>query len=112
MDDHNDSFAGRDRERILATARDLIFKWVKVHFQSWLGKVDDQLFRMADKATSNLQQNRWFQAREEIARHRQLIGENYYQHVREAFGHFRVDEPGFDGEHMHIVFAHAVAQSG
>ncbi len=77
-----------ERERLLQSCKALIYKWVSVHFKSYLDKLDEQLFRMADKAGSNLEQNRYLQARNEVRGQRRSLEKQLLEHTRHAYDNF------------------------
>ncbi len=77
-----------EKQRLLQSSKALVYKWVSVHFKSFLDKADDQLFRMADKADSNAEQNRYLQARKEMHEQQRRVGKNLLEHMREAFDNF------------------------
>lgn len=77
-----------DRQRLLQSCKALIYKWASVHFKGFLDKLDDQLFRMADKAGSNLEQNRYLQARSELREQRRWLEKQLLEHARLAYDHF------------------------
>ena len=77
-----------ERERLLQSCKALIYKWVSVHFKSYLDKLDEQLFRMADKAGSNLEQNRYLQARNELRGQRRWLEKHLLEHTRHAYDNF------------------------
>jgi len=77
-----------DRNRLLQSCKALIYKWASVHFKSFLDKLDEQLFRMADKAGSNQEQNRYLQARTELTAHARAVEKQLLEHMRQAFDDF------------------------
>lgn len=77
-----------ERDRLLQSCKALIYKWVSVHFRSYLDKLDEQLFRMADKAGSNLEQNRYLQARNELREQRRYLEKQLLEHTRQAYDNF------------------------
>ncbi len=77
-----------DKHRLLQSCKALIYKWASVHFKSSLDKLDDQLFRMADKAGNNLEQNRYLQARSELREQRRWLEKQLLEHMRQAFDNF------------------------
>ena len=81
-------FPTGEKHRLLQSSKALIYKWVSVHFKGFLEKADDQLFRMADKAGSNLEQNRYLQSRKELQEQRRALERTLLDHMREAFDNF------------------------
>ncbi len=77
-----------EKHRLLQSAKALIYKWASVHFKSSLDKLDDQLFRMADKAGNNLEQNRYLHARNELREQRRWLEKQLLEHMRQAFDNF------------------------
>ncbi|HEY3699906.1 MAG TPA: DUF1631 family protein [Spongiibacteraceae bacterium] len=77
-----------DKNRLLQSSKALIYKWASVHFKSFLDKLDDQLFRMADKAGNNQDQNRYLQARNELREQRRGLEKQLLEHMRQAFDDF------------------------
>ena len=77
-----------DKQRLLQSSKALIYKWVSVHFKGVLVKFDEQLFRMADKAGSNLEQNRYMQACTELRGQKRAIEKQLLDHMRIAFDNF------------------------
>ncbi|MFT3929661.1 MAG: DUF1631 family protein [Spongiibacteraceae bacterium] len=77
-----------EKNRLLQNCKALIYKWVSVHFKSYLDKLDEQLFRMADKAGSNLEQNRYLQARNELRTQRRSLEKQLLDHTRRAYDNF------------------------
>lgn len=82
-----------DKQQLLQSCKALIYKWASVHFKSYLDKLDDQLFRMADKAGSNLEQNRFLLARKQLAEQRRSIEKSLLDHMRGAFDDFLQQQP-------------------
>lgn len=81
-------FPTGEKHKLLQSSKALIYKWVSVHFKSFLEKADDQLFRMADKSGSNLEQNRYLQSRKELLEQRRTLERILLEHMREAFDNF------------------------
>ncbi|HET8709870.1 MAG TPA: DUF1631 family protein, partial [Spongiibacteraceae bacterium] len=77
-----------ERHRLLQSCKALIYKWVSVHFKGYLDKLDEQLFRMADKAGNNLEQNRYLQARNELREQRRWLEKQLLEHTRAAYDNF------------------------
>ncbi|MET0377362.1 MAG: DUF1631 family protein [Spongiibacteraceae bacterium] len=82
-----------ERAKLLQGCKALIFKWVSVHFKSYLEKMDEQLRRMAEKAGSNQEQNRYFQAHRVIREHRRPIEKHLLEHLGTAFRHYLERKP-------------------
>lgn len=82
-----------DKQQLLQSCKALIYKWASVHFKSYLQKVDEQLFRMADKAGSNLEQNRFLLARKQVTEQRRSLEKFLLDHVRAAFDDFLQQQP-------------------
>ncbi len=82
-----------DRDRLLQSCKALVYKWVSVHFKSFLDKLDEQLFRMADKAGSTIEQNRYLQAHTELRARRRWLEKQLLEHSRLAYANFldRID---------------------
>jgi hypothetical protein len=81
-------FPTGEKHRLLQSSKALIYKWASVHFRGFLDKTDDQLFRMADKAGSNQEQNRYLQARKEMLEQQRGLEKVLLEHMREAFDNF------------------------
>lgn len=82
-----------EKHRLLQSSKAHIYKWASVHFKGYLDKLDDQLFRMADKAGNNLEQNRYLQARKELTEQRRSVEKFLLEHTRQAFDNFLNHEP-------------------
>jgi hypothetical protein len=80
--------SGDERAKLLQACKALIFKWVSVHFKGYLDKMEEQLFRMAEKAGSNQEQNRYFQAHRVIHEHHRSIEKHLLEHLSNAFRHY------------------------
>jgi hypothetical protein len=77
-----------DKQQLLQGCKALVYKWASVHFKSYLDKLDEQLFRMADKAGSNQEQNRFLLARKQMLEQRRVIEKYLLDHMRVAFDNF------------------------
>ena len=80
--------AGDERTRLLQSCKALIFKWSSVHFKGYLDKMEEQLFRMAEKAGNNQEQNRHFQAHRMVREHRRDIERGLIEHLGVAFRNY------------------------
>lgn len=78
---------GEQRQQLLQSCKALIFKWASVHFKGYLDRLDEQLFRMADKAGGG-EQSRYLQARSELQNQRRRVEKQLLEHLRQAFEHF------------------------
>lgn len=76
---------GDERTKLLQSCKALIFKWASVHFKSYLEKMEEQLFRMAEKAGSNQEQNRYMQAHAAIRGQHRAIEQRLLEHLSKAF---------------------------
>lgn len=77
--------SGDERHRLLQGCKALIFKWASVHFRSYLEKMEEQLFRMAEKAGSNQEQSRYMEAHAHIRSQRRAIEHQLLTHLGSAF---------------------------
>lgn len=93
MDDKSSPHSSLEKERILLAGRELIHKWVKVHFHGYLDTLDERLFKLADRADNNADQTRYFQGRDEIGRAQKQIQQNFLKHVYRAFDNYREHRP-------------------
>lgn len=82
-----------EKQRLLQSSRALVFKWASVHFKSYLERLDEQFLRMADKAGSNQEQNRYLQSRNVIQQQRRAIEQQLLEHLRRAFERFLEQRP-------------------
>lgn len=82
-----------ERTKLLQGCKALIFKWASVHFKGYLTKMEEQLFRMAEKAGNNQEQNRYFQAHRVIREHRRPVEKRLIEHLGRAFGHYLEHTP-------------------
>jgi hypothetical protein len=90
-----------DKQQLLQGCKALIYKWASVHFKSYLDKLDDQLFRMADKAGSNLEQNRFLLARKQLLEQRRMLEKYLLDHMRIAFDNFlQSNDTSSDNAHV------------
>ena len=90
-----------DKQQLLQVCKALIYKWASVHFKSYLDKLDDQLFRMADKAGSNLEQNRFLLARKQLLEQRRMLEKYLLDHMRIAFDNFlQSNDTSSDNAHV------------
>lgn len=110
-------FPAGEKQRLLQSSKALIFKWASVHFKSFLEKTDEQLFRMADKAGNNLDQNRYLQARNELRQQRRDIEKTLLEQARAAFDNFLAvratarDAVDRDGDELKLVDNDELEQS-
>ena len=79
---------GDERTKLLQSCKALIFKWASVHFKSYLEKMEEQLFRMAEKAGSNQEQNRYMQAHSAIRDQHRAIEQRLLEHLSKAFRNY------------------------
>ncbi len=84
--------AGQTREQLLQGCKALVFKWATVHLKGYLDKLDEQLFRMADKAGNDLDQHRFLQAQRELRDQRRPLEKQLFDHVRIAFDNYLARE--------------------
>ena len=89
MDDFQHSHSSAQRERILNSARELVFKWVKVQLSNYIDTVEQRLFNLADNAANNEAQTGYYQARDEIKHHQDAIRPLYLKHLQQAFNNYR-----------------------
>lgn len=78
-----------DKERLFAACQSLCSEWLGEQLSAYQQRLDEKLFQSSDKAGSNADQTRFFQAREEIGKNRQLISNLFSQHVAYAGQHYR-----------------------
>jgi len=79
---------GDERSKLLQSCKALIFKWASVHFKSYLEKMEEQLFRMAEKAGSNQEQNRYMQAHAALRDQHRAIEQRLLEHLSKAFRNY------------------------
>ncbi len=83
---------GHTREQLLQGCKALVFKWATVHLKGYLDKLDDQLFKMADKAGNDLDQHRFLQAQKELRAQRRPLEKRLLDHIRIAFDRYLARE--------------------
>lgn len=76
------------RQRLLLNLRDTLSKWAGVHLKGFLDKLDQELFRLADKADNNADQSRYWQTRAELVSHRDTIEQRMSERLRQAYQAF------------------------
>lgn len=77
--------SGDERNRLLQECKALIFKWASIYFRSYLEKMEEQLFRMAEKAGNNQEQGRYMEAHTHIRSQRRAIEHQLLTHLGSAF---------------------------
>ena len=78
-----------EKERIFSTAKTQCVQWAGDTLSHYFEVVDEKLFKLAEQAGSNADQNRYFHTRDEIGRHRDPIREQFLNHIQSAFDHFQ-----------------------
>ena len=86
--DSNQPSPQANREEILKTGRELVVKWIQVNLSQFFDSTINRLFDLADKADNNSDQTRYFQSREVIDQHRQLLQQQFIQHILEAIENY------------------------
>ena len=77
------------KDATLRSCRELILKWARVNFSTFMTSLDERLFELADKSDNNEDQTRFFQARDEFKRQQNFLQRQYLQHMSTAFDQYR-----------------------
>ncbi|GIZ11650.1 DUF1631 domain-containing protein [Pseudomonas sp. NCCP-436] len=78
----------------LAQVRDQAAQQLKQNFQGLFENADDTLFEMADRATSNAEQNAFFEAMRDLRLKRKSIERGFLQQLFEAFANLNQYDTG------------------
>lgn len=81
------------RDQLIRECRQLAMKLVEENFRLYQEYLVEQLFKMADKANSNTEQTRLFEARKQIQTHHKAIAINFSEHLKSAFGDYSKCQP-------------------
>ncbi len=82
-----------ESKQIIANSLHLSLKWSSLNFTAYLDQLDEKLFQLAEKASNNDDQTRYFQSRDEARKHRSIIEEGFSQHLHRAFQHYLKGQP-------------------
>jgi hypothetical protein len=77
-----------DKKHILTSCRELILKWSRVNISSCMETLDERLFKMANDADNNDDQNRFFQVREELKQQQHANQQTFLKHTYQAFDNY------------------------
>ncbi len=79
---------GAPREQYIKQCRKLVLKAVQGQFVEYIDYLSEKLFQLADKAASNQEQARIFEARDIIMQQNSLLGRQFVTHIQLAFNAF------------------------
>ncbi len=92
-DQRKDQAANSRRGQLTQQLRDQAMIWCQQHLATALDALEQELFRLADIAGDNLNQSRYWQARNALIRQRDRVEQGFASELDRAWQAFLVDQP-------------------
>lgn len=89
-----------NREAILAACGSEFLKLASSRLKHYFAKLDDQLFKLAERAYSNDAQARYFETINSCRLHRDAMQQRFLRHLEESFDHFMRQQPLQDARRL------------
>ncbi len=90
---HMDQSKYLSREAILANCSSDFIKFASGRLNHYFEKLDDQLFKLAERAYNNEAQNRYFETINNCRRHRDAMQKLFLRHLEDSFDAFLRQQP-------------------
>lgn len=87
-DDHRGIPQRLEKDQVFASTRTLCLNWVKDHLPNYFQALDDKLFQSSERGASNIEQSRFYQAREEIQANKTRIQDEFLRLFDVAGTHY------------------------